>query len=98
MWPLRGKRSIKERHASGQPGFGYVCRIRFTPVAGHKRNSHINHLAKSRDMEIVLRPVPSAQLLVPYEIVIPTMVGTVTISARSINIVNGSNQRIAMRR
>ena len=94
----KGKRSIKERHASGQPGFGYVCRIRFAPVAGHKRNSHINHLAKSRDMEIVLRPVPSANLLVPYEIVIPTMVGTVSITARSINIVNGSKQRIAMRR
>lgn len=94
----KGKRTIKERHASGQPGFGYVCRIRFTPIAGHKRNSHINHLAKNRDMEIVLRPVPSANLLVPYEIVIPTMVGTVSISARSINIVNGSNQRIAMRR
>lgn len=94
----KGRRSIRERHPSGQPAFGYVCRIRFSPIAGHKKNSQINYLARNRDMEIVLRPVPAAKLLVPYEIVIPTMFGTVAIVARSIQIENGSKQRIAMRR
>ncbi len=94
----KGRRRISERHPSGQPAFGYVCRIRFTPIAGHKKNSQINYLARNRNMEIVLRPVPAANLLVPYEIVIPTMVGTVSIAARSIDIDNGPNQRIAMRR
>lgn len=94
----KGRRSISERHPSGQPAFGYVCQIRFMPIAGHRKNSQIKHLAKNQDMEIVLRPVPAANLLVPYEIVIPTMFGTVAIVARSIQIENGSKQRIAMRR
>ena len=93
----KGRRQIAERKPSGQPRFGYVCRIRFTPIAGHKKTSQINSLAKNRDIEIVLRPVPSAKLLVPYEINIPTGFGTVSIVARSINIDNGRQQRIALR-
>ena len=93
----KGRRPIVERKPSGQPGFGYVCRIRFTPIAGHKKSSRINSLANNRDMEIVLRPVPSAKIVVPYEINIPTGFGTVSIVARSINIDNGRKQRIALR-
>ncbi|MFY0611389.1 MAG: DUF3108 domain-containing protein [Hyphomicrobiaceae bacterium] len=93
----KGRRRIEERKPSGQPRFGYVCRIRFTPIAGHKKTSRINSLSKNRDMEIVLRPVPAAKLMVPYEINIPTGFGTVSIVARSINIDNGAKQRIALR-
>jgi len=93
----KGRRRIEERKPSGQPAFGYVCRIRFTPIAGHKKSSQINSLAKNRDIEIVLRPVPAAKLMVPYEINIPTAFGTVSVVVRSINIDNGAKQRIALR-
>ena len=93
----KGRRQIAERNRSGQPRFGYVCRIRFTPIAGHKKSSQINSLARNRDIEIVLRPVPAAKIVVPYEINIPTGFGTVSIVARSINIDNGRKQRIALR-
>ena len=92
----KGRRSIKERSRSGQPGYGYVCRIKFTPVAGHKKDNATSYIARNNDMEIVLRPVPSVGILVPYQILIPTSFGTVSIAARSIDIVDGRNQRIAM--
>jgi hypothetical protein len=94
----KGRRRVAERRPSGQPGFGYVCRIRFTPIAGHKKSSQISSLARSKDIEIVLRPVPSAKLVVAYEVNIPTGFGTVSIVARSIDIDNGPKQRIAFRR
>lgn len=93
----KGRVRIRDRHRSGQPAFGYVCQIRFTPIAGHKKTNNINHLARLKDMEIILRPVPSAKLLVPYQINIPTMMGSVSISAKSIIVDNGNNPRIAMR-
>ena len=93
----KGRVRIKDRHASGQPAFGYRCQIRFTPIAGHKKTNHIKHLARMKDMEIILRPVPSAKLLVPYQINIPTMMGSVSILAKSIIVDNGNNPRIAMR-
>lgn len=93
----KGRVRIRDRQASGQPAFGYVCQIRYTPIAGHKISNNVNHLARLKDMEIVLRPVPSANLLVPYQINIPTLMGSVSISAKSIIVDNGNNPRIAMR-
>lgn len=92
----KGRRSIKERGRSGQPEFGYVCQIKFVPIAGHKKSNEISHIADNKDMEIVLRPVPSAGILVPYQILIPTSFGTVTIAARSITVVRSGNPQIAM--
>ena len=91
-----GKRRIEERKPSGQPNFGYVCKVKFIPIAGYKRESGIKYIANNNGIQIVLRPVPSAKLLVPYQVTVPTMVGSVVLAAQSINIVNGRNQRIAM--
>lgn len=93
----KGKRRIRERKPSGQPSYGYVCRIKFTPIAGHKKTSQIAHVAKNNGIEIVLRPIPSAKLLVPYQINVPTTFGTVAIYARRIDVTKGAGQRIAMR-
>lgn len=93
----KGRRKIEERGKSGQPRFGYVCRVQFQPIAGHKKSSQINYVADNKNIEIVLRPIPSEGLLVPYKILIPTSFGTVSVDARSINITTPRNQRIAMR-
>jgi hypothetical protein len=91
-----GKRQIKERQPSGQPSFGYVCRVKFTPIAGYKKESNINYIADNNGIELVLRPVPSAKILVPYQIRVPTMLGSVVIAARAISVDNGGSRRIAM--
>jgi hypothetical protein len=91
-----GKRQIKERQPSGQPSFGYVCRIKFKPIAGYKKESNIKYISENDGIEVVLRPVPSAKILVPYEIRVPTMLGSVIIAAQTISVVDRSNRRIAM--
>jgi Protein of unknown function (DUF3108) len=93
----KGRRRIKDSRASGQPNFGYVCKVSFRPIAGYKRSSNIKYIAGNTGIEIVLRPVPAAGVFVPYQILVPTMVGSVSIAARKINIVHGRNQRIALK-
>jgi hypothetical protein len=93
----KGRRRIKDGGDSGQPNFGYVCKVTFKPIAGYKKGININFIAGNEGLEIVLRPVPDAGVFVPYQILIPTMVGSVSIVARQINIVHGGNRRIAMK-
>ena len=52
-------------------------------------------MAASQDIEISLRPVPSANLFVPHQIVIPTGAGTATLTAVRIQIVTPRNEQIA---
>jgi len=47
-------------------------------------------------MEIALRPVPSANLYVPYSVTIPTTIGTAVMSAESINITASNRTEIAL--
>jgi len=93
----KGRRRIKDARASGQPNFGYVCKVSFKPIAGFKKGRDINFIAGNKGIELVLRPVPAADIFVPYQISIPTMVGSVSIVAKQITIVHGANQRIALK-
>jgi hypothetical protein len=93
----KGRRRIRERGNSGQPRLGVACRIRVTPIAGHKRDKAMRQIAASRDIEVVLRPVPDANLWVPYLITVPTGYGTVAIASRRVEIIGGRRQRIALR-
>jgi hypothetical protein len=43
-----------------------------------------------------LRPVPSANLFVPYSVTIPTTIGTAVMSAESVNITSSNNTVIAL--
>ena len=93
----KGQRRIEERGNSGQPRLGAVCRVRFTPIAGHKPSKSMTEMANNRNIEVVLRPVPDADLFVPYLITVPTGYGTVAIASRRVEIVDGRRQRIALR-
>ena len=92
----KGKRPIAERGNSGQPRVGYLCRIRFTPIAGHKRDKTVEQMARNNDIEVVLRPVPKADLFVPYQITVPTGYGTVAITSRQVEIIGERRERIAL--
>ncbi len=87
---------VRETRPSGQPGVAFVCRVRYQPVAGHKINDETRAMAASQDIEISLRPVPSANLFVPHQIVIPTGAGTATLTAVRIQIVTPRNEQIAL--
>ena len=93
----KGRTRIDERKRSNQPRYGYVCGLRYEPIAGHKKNRQVNYLANTRDIRIILRPVPAANVFVPYRIAIPTIGGQIVIASSHVDIVNAQRQKIALR-
>ena len=53
-------------------------------------------MAKRADIEIALRPVPSANLLVPHLVSIPMVVGSVEIRSERIEIITSNQRQIAL--
>ena len=92
----RGQVPLTERQPSGQPVTGYVCRVKYLPIAGHKIDEETKHMSQSDGIEIILRPIPSANVFVPYQITIPTIAGAATIVSRRVDIVTAGRQQIAL--
>ena len=93
---FRRQLRIAEARPSGQPGVGFVCSVRYTPIAGYRDNEDTEKLTANGNIEITLRPVPSANLMVPYHVSIPTAAGTATLTAQRIDITTRSRGLIAL--
>jgi Protein of unknown function (DUF3108) len=96
MLSPKGQVQLQDARPSGQPTTGYVCRVRYVPIAGYKPDDSTKYLAQNNDIEIVLRPLPSANIFVPYSVTIPTMAGNATLVARRVNVVSNGQQQIAL--
>jgi hypothetical protein len=83
---------VTEARPSGQPEIGYVCRVRYIPIAGHKNNDETRQMANSNGIEVALRPIPSANLLVPYRVTIPTVAGPAVLLSQRVEITTGTGQ------
>jgi Protein of unknown function (DUF3108) len=92
----RGQVQLSEKRPSGQPGTGYVCRVKYVPIAGHKADEETKYMSGSDGIEIVLRPIPSANIFVPYKITIPTVAGPATLTSRTVSITTAGQQQIAL--
>ena len=92
MLSFRRQERILETRHTGQPGVAYVCKVRYMPIAGHRATEETRAMAASSDIEISLRPVPSANLFVPHVITVPTPAGTIRLMAQSVRIVTHSEQ------
>ena len=93
----RGQMRIAERRPSGQPAMAYVCRVKYVPIAGHKADEANSQLVNEDQIEIALRPIPSANLFIPYQITIPTVAGPARMIAKRVDIVGpGGSQQIAL--
>ncbi|MGE3708648.1 MAG: DUF3108 domain-containing protein [Hyphomicrobiaceae bacterium] len=93
---FRRQQHVKEERPSGLPTLTYVCGVRYVPVAGYKPNSETKALADATGIEVALRPVPAANIVLPIKVTIPTLVGEVSIAARTVDIVGPDNGRIAL--
>lgn len=91
----RRQEPIKETKQSGQPGIAIVCSVRYVPIAGYSP-AEVEQMAENDGIEVALRPVPSANLYVPYEIRIPTVAGSVILSSSRVDIKMTDQQRIAL--
>ncbi len=90
------QQTIDEMRPSGQPGSVIVCRVRYAPIAGYRPTSDIRRMAASNDILIALRPIPKANMFIPYEIRIPTSAGTVVLSSQTVDIVTTDSRQIAL--
>jgi len=66
---------------AGYEGYAYVCKLKYIPVAGHKKeHSSTKRMAKNNDMEIWLAPIdggtPTQSVFTAIRINIPTWIGT----------------------
>ena len=91
-----GQQKVPETRPSGQPAIGYVCRVRYIPVAGYKDTEDMRNMVKNSTAEIALRPVPSANLLVPYRITVVTKWGTASMILKRMDIVTPEQKQIAL--
>ncbi len=91
-----GQQRVAEARPSGQPGVGYLCRVRYIPIAGYKNNEETRQLATNGSIQVALRPIPSANLLVPYRITVETKVGTATMVLQRMDIVTPGQKQIAL--
>lgn len=92
----KGEQRLKEAKPSGQPQELKICRVKYVPIAGYKPKDFAKPWVDYDGMEIALRPVPSANLYVPYSVTIPTTIGTAVMSAESINITASNHTEIAL--
>jgi hypothetical protein len=96
LFSRKGQMRVTEQAPSGQPDVAYICRVRYLPIAGHKIDSDTKYMAANDEIEVALRPVPSANVFVPYQISIPTMAGSATIVSKRVEIVSPGKPQIAM--
>ena len=92
----KGEVKVNEQQPSGQPAIAHVCRVKYRPIAGHKADAESSYLATTDAIEVSLRPIPSANVLVPYQITIPTMLGYATIVAKRVEIQSPGTPQIAL--
>ncbi len=72
--------------AEGLPVPLTVCRIRYVPIGGYRANSETKAMSENTDIEIALRRVPNAGLVVPHRVTIPTIAGSISIDAVRVDI------------
>jgi hypothetical protein len=71
-----GERKVK---AKGYSGPVAICSVRYTPIAGHRRDRPATKfMADNRDMEVWLAPIAGTNALWPYRVSVRTMIGTIT--------------------
>lgn len=80
----------------GRDETGYVCRIMYKPVAGHRDNADTKSYASNRDAELILRRIPGSEMLVPYAINIPTPWGTGAMIADRIDVTTEKAEKIRL--
>ena len=96
VFSYKGEMKVTEQLPSGQPSLAHVCRVRYVPIAGHKIDTETKFMAANDEIEVALRPVPSANVLVPYQVTIPTMAGSAAIVSKRVEIASPGKPQIAL--
>ena len=81
----------------GKAGSDHVCNVKLVNVSGHKPGGGAGSVVNG-NIELVMRPVPKANVVIPYKVTVPTIVGTAELTSERVDITMPDQQRIALRR
>jgi hypothetical protein len=82
---------------AGRAGADRLCHVRLVPISGHKPGKGSDSVI-SGNIEVVLRPVAQANIVVPYRVTVPTIIGAAVLTSEQVDITMPDRQRIALRR
>lgn len=78
---------LRDVSAKGYAGKAVACSVRYTPIAGHRRDRPATKfMAENRDLEVWLAPVGATKVFMPFHISARTMIGTVTVDATQFSV------------
>lgn len=78
------------------PTVDQVCHVKMVPISGYKPGEGSESVLKGT-IEVILRPVPLANIVIPYRVTVPTIVGAAVLTSVQAEITMPDQQRIAMR-
>jgi Protein of unknown function (DUF3108) len=87
---------IAPKKPGGSSTIGYVCRLNYLPVAGHKANADSKAYVANQDVEVVLQRVSPGNALIPHTLTIPTKWGTGSMVADKIEVTTAAGVRVAL--
>lgn len=77
-------------------GGNAVCNVRLIAISGHTKGEGADTIING-NIEVELRPVPKANILVPYRVTVPTIVGSAVLASKKVDITLPDRQLIAWR-
>ncbi|MCH9806265.1 MAG: DUF3108 domain-containing protein [Alphaproteobacteria bacterium] len=93
----RGHKTARGFPGQRSQGTGsVVCQVRYQPLGGYRMTSQTRQLAASTGIEISMLPVSGGSLVVPQEVRIPTSVGSVVLTAESVNVSEAGKRKVAL--
>jgi hypothetical protein len=92
----KGEMKVVEQTPSGQPGIAYVCRVKYVPIAGHNVDAETKFMVANDEIEVALRPIPSANVYIPHQIKIPTLTGSASLVSKRVDIASPGKPQIAL--
>jgi len=73
-----------------------VCRVRLVPISGHKKGEGASSVI-SGNIEVIMRRVRKANILIPYRVTVPTIIGDAVLASEQVDITMPDRQRFALR-
>lgn len=84
---LSYKKSKTINSKYGYNGRAYICKVKFVPIAGHKRGDDESEFAaRTNGIAVWMVPLKDAGIYVPHFINIPTPVGTASLTAKRFSV------------
>jgi hypothetical protein len=88
---------VKGKRAKGYRGPALICRVKYTPIAGHRPDDEgLRFMQKTQDIEAWFVPVPGTKFYVPYHVSMPTPYGQASATSTVFDVETTGQKKIAV--